>query len=199
MIDTHSAPDGMLFSLPAIGLSEQRAERRRTIEDRCSKAAQLVNGSGEPGIVWCHLNDEGNILESLIPDSVQVSGADSEEAKEEKLLAFLDGKARVLVTKGRIGAWGLNFQHCAHSVSFPTHSFEEYYQSIRRCWRFGQTRPVRSDIVTTEGEKSVLANLQRKADAADKMFSHLVSFMNDAMRVEQDQSFVREEEMPAWL
>ena len=199
MVDSKALPEGKLFALPAIGLAEQREERRRTIGDRCEAAAALVNNTGQPAVVWCHLNDEGDLLESLIPDCVQVSGTDDEEAKEAKFLAFLDGQARVLVTKGRIGAWGLNFQHCAHSVSFPTHSFEEYYQQTRRFWRFGQTRTVVSDIVTTEGEKSVLQNLQRKAVAADKMFADLVTHMHDALAVKRTSQFAQEEEMPSWL
>lgn len=196
-VDTAKNPDGMLFALPAVGLREQRDERRRSIEERCAKAAELVRGD-EPAIVWCHLNPEGDLLEELIPNCVQVSGADQEEAKEEKFLAFIEGKSRVLVTKDRIGAWGLNFQHCAHSVSFPTHSFEAYYQSIRRCWRFGQTRPVVSDIVTTEGEKDVLTNLQRKSAAADAMFGELVQHMNDAIGIERGQNFLEKVGVPEW-
>ena len=199
MVDAKSLPEGKLFALPAVGLSEQREERRGTIRERCQAAADLVNHTGQPAIVWCHLNDEGNLLEGCIPDSVQISGADSDEVKEAKFMDFIDGNARVLVTKGKIGAWGLNFQHCAHSVSFPTHSFEEYYQSIRRCWRFGQSREVVSDIVTTEGEKSVLANLQRKAAAADRMFSDLLIHMGDAMHVDRSIAFTKQEEMPKWL
>ena len=199
MVDAKSLPSGMLFALPAVGLSEQRDERRRTIEERCAKAAELVNGTGQPATVWCHLNDEGDMLESMIPDAVQVSGADSEEAKEEKFLAFIDGKARALVTKGRVGGWGLNFQHCAHSVSFPTHSFEEYYQTVRRFYRFGQARPVLSEIVTTEGEKAVLANLQRKAVAADKMFSDLTNFMHEAISIDRSLAMTTSQEMPKWL
>ena len=199
LVDTRSAPDGMLFALPAVGLSEQRAERRRTIDERCEMAANLVNGTGKPAVVWCHLNDEGDALEEMIPDAIQISGADSDDAKEEKFVAFIEGKARVLVTKGSIGAWGLNFQHCAHSVSFPTHSFEESYQSIRRFWRFGQVQPVIRDIVTTEGEKSVLANLKRKEAAADKMFADLIAHMNDALRIDRSLAFNKEAETPAWL
>ena len=193
------APDGMLFALPAQGLTEQREERRRTIEERCERAAQLVASTGSPAIVWCHLNDEGDRLESLIKGCVQVSGKDSDEAKEEKFLAFLNGSARVLVTKEKIGAWGLNFQHCAHSVHFPTHSFEGYYQSVRRCWRFGQTKPVKVDIVTTEGEKDVLANLRRKSEAADKMFDGLVRHMHEAIGVDRSIKFSKDEEIPTWL
>ena len=199
LVHTTSLPNGKLFALPAVGLSEQREERRRTIGDRCEAAARLVNGTGRPFVVWCHLNDEGDLLEELIPDCVQVSGNDSEEAKEEKFLAFIDGKARGLVTKGKIGAWGLNFQHCAHSVSFPTHSFEEYYQSIRRFWRFGQTQPVVSDIITTEVEKRVLANLQRKSVAADKMFTDLIAHMNEAISVDRTRGFNKKGELPSWM
>lgn len=199
MVDAQSLPDGTLFALPAVGLQEQREERRRTIQERCEKAASLVNKTGRPATVWCSLNDEGNLLEKLIPDCVQVSGADSDDAKEVKFLAFVDGSARVLVTKEKIGAWGLNFQHCAHSVSFPTHSFEGYYQGIRRFWRFGQKNPVRSDIVATEGEKNVLDNLQRKSKAADKMFAGLIAYMNEAQGVDRSVKFTKKEEFPSWL
>lgn len=199
LVDAKTLPDGRLFALPAVGLSEQREERRRTITERCEMAARLVNDTGRAAVVWCHLNDEGDLLERLIPDCVQVSGKDADEAKEEKLMAFVDGKARVLVTKGKIGAWGLNFQHCAHTVAFPTHSFEEYYQQTRRFWRFGQKQEVLAEIVTTEGEKSVLANLQRKAVAADKMFSALVEHMNAGVQVDRSLVMNREEEMPSWL
>jgi len=190
--------EGDLFALPAFGLAEQREERRRTIDERCERAADLVNHDN-PAAVWCQLNDEGNRLERLIPDCVQISGRDEDDEKEAKFLAFIEGRARVLVTKGRIGAWGLNLQHCAHSVAFPTHSFEEYYQSLRRFWRFGQKRPVVSDIVTTEGELDVLANLQRKARAADRMFAELVEHMNDEMRIARSIEANRAMEAPAWL
>ena len=198
LVDAGSLPTGKLFALPAVGLSEQREERRRTIKERCEHAASLV-ATGMPAIVWCHLNDEGDLLEKLIPDSIQVSGRDGDDEKEAKFLAFLDGQARVLVTKGRIGAWGLNFQHCAHCVTFPTHSFEEYYQSVRRCWRFGQDKPVTVDIVTTEGEKDILANLQRKAVAADRMFAGLVQHMNEAVALDRELKFNTKEEVPSWL
>ena len=199
LVDARTLPTGMLFSLPAIGLSEQRDERRRTITERCEKGAELVYGTGKPAIVWCHLNDEGDLLERLISDCVQVSGKDDDDEKEAKFMAFLDGSARVLVTKGRIGGWGLNFQHCAHCVGFPTHSYEEYYQEIRRCWRFGQKSQVTVDIIATEGGKNVLANLQRKASAADRMFSGLVAHMNEAVTIDRSREFTLEEGIPAWL
>lgn len=199
LVTAEKLAPGMLFSMPAVGLQEQREERRRTIEERCMKIAALVNDTKRPALVWCHLNDEGNRLAELIPDSVQVSGADSDDAKEERLLAFARGEIRVLVTKPKIGAWGLNFQHCSHVTFFPSHSFEQYYQGVRRCWRFGQTRPVVVDVVTTEGEREVLANLQRKATAADRMFSALVGEMNRATSIKNVIAFTKKVEVPPWL
>lgn len=198
VVEAKTLPDGMLFAMPAIGLKEQREERRRTIQERCEKVASLVNDTGKPALVWCHLNTEGDLLAKLIPDAVQVSGKDSDDAKEDKLLSFAQGKMRVLVTKPKIGAWGLNFQHCSHVTFFPSHSFEQYYQGVRRCWRFGQENPVVVDVITTEGEQEVMKNLQRKADAADKMFSSLVAFMNEAITIKQ-MKFDHREEVPIWL
>ena len=145
------------------------------------------------------MNDEGDMLERMIPDAVQVAGADSDESKEERLIGFADGKARVLITKPKIGAWGLNYQHCNHVTFFPSHSFEQYYQGVRRCWRFGQTRPVTVDIVTTEGEQNVLKNLQRKSAQADKMFGNLVEQMNHAIGVDKASQFSKKQELPKWL
>lgn len=199
LVAVETRADGMLFNLPAVGLKEQREERRRSIRERCEKVAALVNDTGEPALVWCHLNDEGDLLDELIPDALQVSGQDSDEAKEEAFMAFTHGQARVLVTKPKIGAWGLNFQHCSHVTFFPSHSFEQYYQGVRRCWRFGQMRPVKVDIVTTEGEQNVMKNLQRKALAADKMFDNLVCEMHAAMSIERDNRFNKMEMMPSWL
>jgi len=198
LVHAETQAPGMLFSLPAVGLQEQREERRRTIKERCEKVAELVD-TKDQALVWCHLNDEGDLLETLIPDCRQVSGDDSDEAKEEAFLAFARGDLRVLVTKPKIGAWGLNFQRCAHVTFFPSHSFEQFYQGVRRCWRFGQKRPVRVDVITTEGEKDVLKNLQRKAAAADRMFSNLVAEMNSALRIERSVAFTKEEQRPAWL
>jgi hypothetical protein len=199
LVEIETPPDGMLFNLPAINLREQREERKRTIRERCEKAAGLVADTGQPALVWCHMNAEGDLLEKMIPDAVQVSGSDSNDVKEERLLAFAAGKIRVLVTKPKIGAWGLNFQHCAHIVYFPSHSYEQYYQAVRRCWRFGQTRPVVVDIVLTEGEQRVMSNLARKADAAAVMFDNLVGEMNNAIGVKSVDRFQEKERIPAWL
>jgi len=183
LVEARTLADGMLFPLPAHGLKEQREERRRTIDERCEMAAELANKTNQPALVWCHLNDEGDKLEALIPDAEQVSGKDSDDEKERKLEGFATGKFRVLITKPKIGAWGLNYQHCNHVIFFPSNSFEQYYQSIRRCWRFGQKRPVTVDVVTTEGEGEVMKNMRRKAQQADEMFSRLVAEMNSAVGV----------------
>jgi hypothetical protein len=190
--------EGMLFALPATDLREQREERRRTIEERCEMVADLVDHD-QPALAWCHLNDEGDLLEKMIPDAIQVSGKDSDDAKEEKLLAFAKGQARVLVTKPSIGAWGLNFQHCNHMTFFPSHSFEQYYQGVRRCWRFGQKREVNVDVVTTEGEGRVIKNLRRKADQSEQMFTRLVEEMNHAISIERSNEYTKPMGEPTWL
>jgi len=199
LVEANTLAEGMLFALPAVGLKEQREERRRTIQERCEQVAALVNKTGQPALVWCHLNDEGDLLSELMPDAMQVAGGDSDDTKEARLEAFATGNARVLVTKPKIGAWGLNFQHCNHVTFFPSHSFEQYYQAVRRCWRFGQKRAVRVDIFTTEGERGVMRNLQRKAEAADAMFLRLVAEMNQALSVQRASAGEKTMELPAWL
>ena len=191
--------EGMLFDVPAINLHEQREERRRTIPERCEAAASLVNDTGEPAVMWCHLNAEGDTLAEMVPDAEQVSGSDSDETKEARFMAFARGDLRVMVTKPRIGAFGLNWQHCAHETFFPSHSYEQYYQGVRRCWRYGQKRKVTIDVISSEGESAVLANLKRKNEAAQKMFDSLVACMNEAVAMRQDNRFIDEQENPTWL
>jgi hypothetical protein len=199
VVKTKARRDGMLWEVPATTLQEQREERRRTLRERCELAASLVAGTGRPAVMWCHLNPEGDLLTKLIPGAVQVSGSDPDEAKEEKFLAFVSGEARVLVTKATIAGWGLNWQHCAHQTVFPSHSFEQYYQCVRRSWRFGQTSAVTVDMVTSEGEAGVLANLQRKAAAMDQLFARLVDVMNNELALERANPFKLPEDMPTWL
>jgi hypothetical protein len=198
MVEAQVLPEGRLFELPALGLREEREEQRRTINERCEQVRDLLSDA-ESAVAWCQLNDEGNLLAKIIPDSVQVSGSDSLEDKEAKLAAFSRGETRVLVTKPVIGAWGLNWQHCHRMSFFPSHSYEQYYQAVRRSWRFGQKSPVLIDIVTTEGSREALANLQAKAQQADRMFDALVTYMNDAQRIRRTQDFDVTTEVPAWL
>jgi hypothetical protein len=198
MVDSDKLPEGMLFAFPASTLPEQREERKRTIEDRCGEVVDLVNHNN-PSLVWCHLNDEGDLLEKMIPGAIQISGKDSDESKEEKFLGFIDGQIKKLVIKPKIGAWGLNLQHCNHMTFFPSHSFEQYYQSVRRCWRFGQKNPVTVDIVLTEGERKVIQNQQRKARAAGEMFERLVEEMNNSTAIQKTENHTTKQEPIAWL
>lgn len=188
-----------LFQIPASTLNEQRAERQRTIKQRCEAVRALVADTKQPAIVWCDLNPEADRLEKIIPGAVQVSGADSDDEKEDKFLRFIDGDIRVLVTKSSIGAFGLNFQHCAHMTFFPSHSYERHYQSVRRCWRFGQKKPVVVDVVMSEGEAEVMDNLRRKSEAADKMFAVLVQEMNNAAGTGRGAKSELKPKVPTWL
>jgi len=192
-------PEGMFFNAPATRLDQQRKEIRRTINERCELAAEMVNDTGEHAFIGCHLNDEGKLLNSLIPDAIEISGSDSDERKESKFLDFVNGNARVLITKPKIGAWGLNFQHNAHIVYFPSHSYEQYYQFVRRSWRFGQKKQVNVDVILTEGEQRILANLQNKSKQAGLMFQNLVKEMNNAMHINNDKNFNKKEKIPSWL
>ena len=190
--------EGMLFSIPAFGLGEEREERKRTIQERCEYAARLVDHD-QPAVIWCHTNAEGDLLEQLIPDAAQVAGRTPDERKVELYEAFGSGRQRVLVIKPKIGAWGLNWQHCAHVVTFASHSYEQHYQSVRRCWRFGQKRPVIVDVIATEGEARVLANMRSKAERASAMFEQLVAQMNDATTIKRANLYTNNAKVPQWL
>lgn len=198
IIKPDTLPSGMLFSVPAFGLKEEREERKRTLTQRCKYAASLVSHS-DPAIIWCHYNAEGDALENMITDSAQVKGATPDDEKERIYEAFLNGDIRVLITKPKIGAWGLNWQHCARVVSFASHSYEQYYQSIRRCWRFGQKNPVRVDIIATEGERRVIDNMKRKSSQADVMFSMMIEHMQDAQTIKRTETTEKEIGVPSWI
>lgn len=191
-------PFGELFHVPSKTLLEQREDTRSTIQKRCERAAELHHRDSA-GIAWCNLNDEGDLLQRLIPGAVQVSGADPDERKEEVFTAFRRGQVSKLVTKPKIAGFGMNWQHCAHMTEFPTHSFEQYYQLVRRCWRFGQKQAVRVDSITTSSQSGVLANRNRKAVACAEMFDRLVAEMNNALRIGRTRTFELQEEIPAWL
>jgi hypothetical protein len=191
------ATPGRLFTVPAVGLYQERAERKRTLAERAELVCGLTRDS-DRAVVWCHYNDEGARLGKDIPGALEVCGAQPDEEKEERLIAFLSGQCRVLVTKPKIAGLGLNLQHCAHVVTFVTHSFEQFYQCVRRCWRFGQRRPVALDVVATEGEENVAKNMARKERMAATMFDEVVRHMNAARAVALDTT-ARPTEVPSWL
>jgi len=191
--------DGFLFSLPARDMQEEREERRRTMPERCEMAASLVHQHEGASVLWCELNDEGDMLEKLVADSVQVKGSTSDDEKEEALIGFSNGEIKRLIIKPKIGAWGLNWQHCHNVTMFPSHSFEQYYQAVRRCYRFGQTKDVTVNIIASEGERGVVKNLHRKQEQSKKMFRELCKHMNDAMHIVTQDYFPEKEKLPTWL
>ena len=199
IVKTGKPAPGMLLELPAIGWQEIRAERKRTIQERCEMVAQMVADTGKPAVVWCNLNPEGDLLEKLIPDALQVAGKHKDEQKEERFEAFSSGELRILITKPKIGAWGLNWQHADHMTYFPTDSYEQWYQAVRRLYRFGQKNTVTVDVVSTPGQERVARNMQRKEEQAMEMFSSLVRHMNEAIDIQRLHKYEKETEVPSWL
>lgn len=178
---TVDAPEDNSFSLVAVEaltMEERRAARRDSLPARVQSAADLINDTDEPWLIWCNLNAEGDALEQLIEDAVQITGSDPPEFKEKSLLDFIDGKIRVLVTKPTIAGHGLNLQHCRNMAFVGlSDSWEQYYQAVRRCWRFGQTRPVDCFVITAETEGAVVKNIERKERQAAEMMNSLVTHM----------------------
>lgn len=175
-IDADAVSEDRLFPVPVSTLTERRQARRESLPQRVGHAAGLVNSYDGACVVWCDLNDESGALAKAIPDSVEIRGSDTSDEKEARLLAFTNGDARVIVTKPRIGGWGLNWQHC-HRMVFVglSDSYESYYQAVRRCWRFGQTEPVEVTIIASNREQTVLENVRRKEAQAKEMFEQLVA------------------------
>jgi hypothetical protein len=184
IVESQTTPDGFLFSIPAKGLQEQRAERARTVVERCEMAAKIARERDGQTVSWCHLNKESDMLRKMIPGSVEIKGADSDEAKEEAFIGFSRGEIKKLVTKPSLASFGLNWQRCNHQTFFPSHSYEQYYQAVRRSYRFGQDKDVTVDIISTEGEKEVLKNLQRKSVQAEKMFDMLIQMMSNHLDID---------------
>lgn len=191
--------DGYLFDLPAVGLDEQRSDLRRTIDERCGMAADLCNSHDNSAVCWTNLNAEADAITKATRGAVNVQGSDSDEEKEEAFSAFAKGQIRVMVSKPSIAGFGLNWQHCSHMTFFPSHSYEQYYQCVRRCWRFGQKNPVTVDMVTTDGQQNVLRNMERKAEAAAKMFEQLVALMREELHITKTTGYTKKEEVPSWL
>ena len=199
---------GLLFPVQASTLMERKAARKGSMSARVECCADLVNKTDGHFLVWCDLNDEGNMLNDAIPGSVNVQGSDDTETKEKNLLAFANGDFRVLITKPKIAGFGLNFQQC-HQQAFVgvNDSFESFYQSVRRSWRFGQKNPVDIHLFVSETEGSVLANLKRKEAAAKVMADEMSIYTRDSVMSEL-RGLTRQTnayspsmgiELPSWL
>jgi SNF2 family DNA or RNA helicase len=180
------------------GISQEREMRKITIKQRCEKVAELANKIKAPVLIWCNLNEEGDLLEKIILDGLQVAGKHRDEIKEERLIGFANNDFRVLITKPKIGAWGLNYQHCSNIINFPTHSYEQYYQGIRRCWRFGQKNKVIVDNIIPECDRYIFKNLERKKKAAEVMFERLLQYMND-INFKEKTELNNKIKLPKWI
>lgn len=165
-----------MFNRPAKGFNEVRHEVKQTIKERCEKAVELAKG--KTSVYWCNRNEESKLLRELDSEAVEIIGSQSMERKEEILLAFANGEIKRIITKAKMTGMGLNWQHCNHSVFFPTYSYEQYYQSIRRFWRFGQKNNVTIDMVVSDGQTSVLESLQKKTQKAIDLHTNLTNNVN---------------------
>lgn len=189
VVDSDITGGDALFRFEAQTLQERIKERKNSIEERCHRAAEIANASTEPFILWCGLNAEGDLLERLIPDSVQISGSMKEDEKERILADFSAGKIRTLVTKAKITGHGLNWQHCRNMIFVGLNdSWEQVYQAIRRCWRFGQKYEVNVYYISSQLEGNVVKNLERKNTQAEEMMQAMIEEMKDFQNVKATET-----------
>ncbi len=207
------APDfetGTLFPMQAQSMLERISARRSTVDDRVESAARITADvpTDEPFMWWCNLNSEADALCSGIPGMVQISGSEKDEAKEEKVLGFINGEIKRLTTKPSVAGYGMNWQHCCHTGFVGLNdSFEQIYQAVRRFWRFGQTREVYAHFIASELEGAVVANIRRKEADAERMAAGMVRHMADLSSVEvrgikrdrAEYNPTMEMELPKWL
>lgn len=165
-----------LFAMPAQRLTEVREEQKLTVAERCERAAALA--AEKTSVYWCNLNEESETLSRLDSDAVEITGGMSIDKKEEILVSFARGEIKRLITKAKMTSMGLNWQHCNHTVFFPTYSYEQYYQAIRRFWRFGQKNEVTCDMVISEGQERVIEALEQKTQKAIELYGNLVAAAN---------------------
>lgn len=200
---------GELFPMQANTLGQRIGVRKDTMKERVAKAVEIImREPKEPWFVLCHLNSEADMIEKMLPDALQVAGRHTIEVKVARLLGFTTGNPLMLVSKGSIAGRGLNYQHCRRMIGVGiTDSFEEIYQWIRRCWRFGQEHPVDVYLIASELEGNVVANLKRKELAFETMLDAMSDHMRDLQRENvlggRNATFVapanKRMELPAWI
>jgi Helicase conserved C-terminal domain len=185
IVSTDYVPEGQLFSTGLKGITDRSKARKGTINERVEEVVKLVNSNDEQWILWCGRNDESSSLAREIVDSVEIVGSDSPDAKISAIEAFQSGKVRILITKPKIAGFGINLQNC-HNMAFVgmNDSFEEHYQCIRRCYRFGQLYPVHAYIVISEIEQEIYANVMRKEQEAQQMSTQLIQNVQTFERAE---------------
>jgi superfamily II DNA/RNA helicase len=185
-----------MFTPIAKSMTEVRHEQKQTEEKRCEKAVTLSDG--KVSVYWCNTNNESSLLKQLDTEAVEIIGSQSIDKKEEILLAFANGEIKRLITKAKITAMGLNWQHCNHSVFFPTWSYEQYYQAIRRFWRFGQKKDVIIDIVISDGQTRVIEALTQKTEKAIQLHKKLTENVNGSF-INNVKQFNKNIEIPKFI
>jgi ERCC4-related helicase len=186
----------LLFANKAKNFHEIKKEQRDTLQGRCEAAYSLA--SDKTSVYWVNLNDEGDTINQIDPEAVQIKGAMSIDKKEELLIAFAKGEIKRLITKAKMTGMGLNWQHCNHSVFFPTYSYEQYYQAIRRFWRFGQKREVTVDLVTSDGMGKITESLKQKTQKAIDLYENLVKNVNSGFE-NQYKEFNKQVTLPSFI
>lgn len=172
--------DGMLFRIPEMSATSFHAEKRNTLNQRCELAASLATHDN-PVTVWCETNDESALLAKMIPGAVELSGSMSPDEKERRLLGFVDGEFRAMVTKPKLAGFGVNWQHCSHAVfASISFSYEQHYQAVRRSYRFGQEKIVRNDVVISDTEMTIWNIVNEKSKKHDEMKKGMASAMHRA-------------------
>jgi len=185
-----------MFNVIAKSFQEVRHEQKQTIEDRCKKAVELAKG--KTSVYWVNLNDESSLIKELDTEAVEILGSMSIEKKEKILLDFAQGKIKRIITKAKMTGMGLNWQHCNHSVFFPTYSYEQYYQAIRRFWRFGQKNEVTIDMVISDGQTRVLEALKQKTQKAIDLYENLTKNVNQVFE-DKNKEFNKEIIKPKFI
>lgn len=186
-----------LFNMPAKNFFEIKSEVRNTINKRCEKAYEKTIDY-DTSVYWVNLNDEASIIKSLDKNCVEIQGKMDIDEKEDILLSFSKGDIKKLITKTSITGFGLNWQHCNHTTYFPTYSYEQYYQAIRRFWRFGQKKPVFVDLILSDGQTRIMQSLLAKKEKATKMFEELTKQTNTDFRITKKE-FNKQIQLPSFL
>ena len=180
IVEGGTVSEGMLFTMQASTLQERVQSRRESTPQRSLKAAEIVaTKPDEQWLIWCNLNNESETVTKLIPGAKEIRGSHTVEYKQKTMMDFTHGDQRVLISKASISGYGMNWQNC-HNVVFLglSDSYEDFYQAVRRCWRFGQTHPVHVHVVIAETEGAIIANIQRKNADAEKMTTEMVKYMS---------------------
>lgn len=185
-----------LFAMPAKTMTEVRIEQKQTTVERCEKAVELSNG--KTSVYWCNTNDESENLAKIDKDAVEIIGSMNIDKKEDILISFAKGEIQRLITKASMTSMGLNWQHCNHTVYFPTWSYEQYYQAIRRFWRFGQKNEVVVDLVISDGQERVMEALNQKTQKAIELYQNLVANTNQDFSI-TSKEFNKTVQLPEFL